>query len=154
MVDIVNKDARSRMMSGIRGKDTGPEMLVRRALHAAGFGYRLHVRDLPGKPDIVLRKYRAVVFVHGCFWHRHEGCHYATTPSSRQDFWLPKLEANRRRDTEARERLVQAGWRVFVVWECGLKHDPAETIAELVTALRSPGNPGGEIPSAPPRPRS
>ena len=152
MTDIVDKKTRSRMMSGIRGKNTRPEMMVRRALHAAGFRYRLHAKDLPGKPDIVLPKYRAVVFVHGCFWHRHEGCYYATIPKSRQVFWISKLEANRRRDAKTRERLAAAGWRVFVVWECGLKHDPEGTMSALVTALKNPHVKGRDIPSTPPRP--
>lgn len=117
MTDIVDKETRSRMMSAIRGKDTRPEMTVRRALHSNGFRYRLHVKDLPGKPDIVLPKYKAVIFIHGCFWHRHEGCHYAATPASRRDFWVSKLEANRRRDQDNHTKLADAGWRIFVVWE-------------------------------------
>lgn len=118
MTDIVNKATRSRMMSGIRGKDTKPEMIVRRFLHHAGFRYRLHMKDLPGKPDIVLPKYRTVIFVHGCFWHRHPGCPLAATPKSNEKFWRDKLDGNVERDQRNVSALEDVGWRVFVVWEC------------------------------------
>src|SRR4051812_48917573 len=98
MPDVVTPETRSRMMSGIRGRDTKPELAVRRYLHSRGLRYRLHVSDLPGRPDIVLPARRTVVFVHGCFWHRHEGCRFAYTPKSRQEFWVPKLEGNAARD--------------------------------------------------------
>jgi len=140
------------MMAGIRGKDTQPELLVRRALHATGFRYRLHVRDLPGKPDIVLPRYRAVVFVHGCFWHRHPGCAYATTPATRKDFWKAKLEGNRRRDLENRRRLMELGWRVFIVWECGIRHDPDQLMSQLETALTDTAILTAEFPCVPPVP--
>ena len=105
-------------MSGIRGRDTKPEVMVRKALFAAGLRYRLHCKSLPGRPDIVLPKSRCVVFVHGCFWHRHAGCKFAYTPKSNVPFWLAKFESNVRRDSLARTALRKAGWRVLVVWEC------------------------------------
>ncbi|MFZ3221988.1 MAG: very short patch repair endonuclease [Rugosibacter sp.] len=121
MVDVVDPATRSRMMSGIRGKDTKPELLVRKYLHAQRLRFRLHVKNLPGKPDIVLSKYRAIVFVHGCFWHHHEGCKYATMPSSRVDYWTNKLSDNVARDQYQSAALERLGWRVFVVWECELQ---------------------------------
>ena len=121
MTDTVDVLTRSRNMSNIRGKDTGPERLLRRALHARGFRFRLHGSTLPGKPDLVFRRYRAVCFVHGCFWHRHAGCRYAATPASNTDYWLPKLERNAARDVENREQLLALGWRVAIVWECALR---------------------------------
>ena len=110
-------------MSRVKGRDTKPEMVVRRLLHAMGFRYRLHAKDLPGKPDIVFRGRRLAIFVNGCFWHRHPGpeCRLARLPKSRLDFWIPKLEANRRRDVENIERLEALGWRVLLVWECELR---------------------------------
>lgn len=121
MVDVVDPATRSRMMSGIRGKDTKPELLVRKCLYARGLRFRLHVKDLPGKPDIVFTKYRAVVFVHGCFWHHHAGCKYATMPSSRVDFWANKFSDNVARDQHQSAALEGLGWRVFVIWECELQ---------------------------------
>ncbi len=108
------------MMSGIRGKDTKPELLVRKALHALGFRYRLHVKDLPGKPDLVFPKLRAVVFVNGCFWHRHLECKFAAVPKSNSEFWEQKLEANRKRDLLHGQQLRTLGWRVLTIWECEL----------------------------------
>ncbi|SOC89897.1 T/G mismatch-specific endonuclease [Ensifer adhaerens] len=108
------------MMSGIRGTNTRPELQVRKALHAAGFRYRLHERKLPGKPDLVLPKYRAVIFVHGCFWHGH-GCHLFRMPSSNSVFWQEKIAGNVARDKVAVDRLRESGWRVATVWECALK---------------------------------
>lgn len=118
MVDVVDKATRSRMMSGIKGKNTRPEMMVRRYLHGRGFRYRLHVKGLPGTPDLVLPKYRAVIFVHGCFWHQHQGCRYATIPKTRKEFWLEKLAANRCRDLANETKLGALGWRVLTIWEC------------------------------------
>lgn len=108
-------------MALVRSTDTGPELAVRRLLHGMGYRYRLHARDLPGKPDLVFRSRRCVIFVHGCFWHRHEGCSLARMPKSRVDFWEAKLESNRVRDAREVASLKKAGWRVFVVWECELK---------------------------------
>jgi DNA mismatch endonuclease, patch repair protein len=120
MPDIVDKKTRSRMMSGIRGKNTKPELLIRSQLHRAGFRFRLHVRDLPGKPDIVLPKYKAAIFVQGCFWHGHD-CHLFKVPGTRTEWWLAKIERNRQNDAVAIEALLDAGWRVAEVWECALK---------------------------------
>jgi len=121
MADIVDKQTRSRMMAGIRGKDTKPEMVLRRALHARGFRYRLHGKGVPGRPDLILAKHRAVIFVHGCFWHRHEGCLYATTPATRPEFWAEKFASNVRRDRAAHDALAADGWRVATIWECALR---------------------------------
>lgn len=118
MADIVDAATRSRMMSAIRGKDTAPEMQVRRFLHASGFRYRLHRKDLPGRPDIVLPKYRTVIFVHGCFWHQHPGCKYAVMPKSNKAFWLNKLEGNVARDKRNIVKLTTSGWRCITIWEC------------------------------------
>ena len=118
--DVVDPATRSRMMARIRGKDTAVEVAVRRQLHSLGYRFRLHRKDLPGRPDIVLPRYRAAVFVHGCFWHRHAGCIYATNPATRPAFWQAKFEANVRRDTAAVERLMSGGWSVSVIWECAV----------------------------------
>ena len=118
MTDHLDKAKRSWNMSRIRGKDTKPEIAVRKMLHAAGFRFRLHVKDLPGKPDIVLPKWKTVIFVHGCFWHRHNGCKDATTPKTRTEWWLEKFEKNVANDLKKRGALEVAGWKVVVVWEC------------------------------------
>jgi DNA mismatch endonuclease (patch repair protein) len=112
-------------MAAIRGKDTAPEVAVRRMLHGIGLRFRLHRKDLPGRPDIVLPKHRTVVLVHGCFWHRHEGCRYTTTPKTRQEFWLDKFRSNVLRDRRNQAILEQLGWRVLVVWECELRKPEA-----------------------------
>jgi DNA mismatch endonuclease (patch repair protein) len=124
MVDIVSPAVRSRMMAGIRSKNSVPEMVVRRALFAAGFRFRLHRRDLPGTPDIVMPSRRVAIFIHGCFWHAHRGCRYAKLPATRTDFWATKLQANVVRDGKAVESLNALGWRVLCVWECATR-DPA-----------------------------
>lgn len=120
MADVVDPATRSRMMSGIRGKNTKPELLIRKALHARGFRYRLHCKDLPGNPDLCLPKYRAVIFVHGCFWHGH-GCHLFKWPKTRPEFWREKIGRNRAVDEAAERSLAEAGWRQAVIWECALK---------------------------------
>lgn len=117
-------EARSRNMAAIKGKDTKPEMLVRRALHRAGFRYRLHVRELPGRPDIVLPKYRIVIFVHGCFWHRHR-CSAFVWPKTRAAFWREKIEGNVKRDRKVRAALRASGWTSIVLWQCELEGDGA-----------------------------
>lgn len=122
---------RSRMMSSIRGKDTWPERTLRSLLFARGFRYRLHVRNLPGSPDLVFPRHRAVVFVHGCFWHRHEGCRYTTTPRTNEEFWQRKFLGNVDRDRRHVETLRSLGWRVATVWECALKQSVEDT-ARLV----------------------
>lgn len=119
--DIVSPTARSAMMSGIKGKNSRPELALRRQLFAAGYRFRLHRRDLPGSPDIVLPKYGAVIFVHGCFWHRHSGCTKAATPSTNVTFWSAKFTANVDRDVAAIARLKSLGWRVAIVWECAIR---------------------------------
>ncbi|SDK03688.1 very short patch repair endonuclease [Billgrantia gudaonensis] len=125
MVDSVDRETRSRIMGRVRNKDTRPEMTVRRLVHGAGYRYRLHGKKLPGKPDLVFKSRRKVIFVHGCFWHRHEGCTLARLPKSRLDFWLPKLEANRERDKRNEEHLREMGWDVLIIWECELKDQEA-----------------------------
>lgn len=134
MTDIVDQQTRSRMMSGIRGKDTKPELALRRSLHARGFRFRLHSSKVHGRPDLVLAKHRAVVFVHGCFWHRHDGCRYTTIPETRSEFWLAKFDANVARDRTVRTTLLNGGWRVATVWECALrKPDQVAASAELLS---------------------
>jgi DNA mismatch endonuclease, patch repair protein len=120
MADIVDTATRSRMMSGIRGTNTRPEISVRRLLHAAGFRFRLHGRLLPGRPDIVMRRHKAVILVHGCFWHGHD-CPLFRMPGSRTEFWSAKIGRNRENDIRAIKALRKLGWRVAVVWECALK---------------------------------
>lgn len=122
-------------MSGIRGKNTWPERALRSALFAAKFRYRLHVRGLPGIPDLVFPKYRAVIFVHGCFWHRHAGCRYTTTPKANGDFWKQKFEGNVSRDARHAEMLLELGWRVAVVWECSLKRSVEDTVQTVAQWL-------------------
>ena len=117
MTDIVSKETRSRMMSAVPQTDSKPELLVRRMLHAMGYRYRLHRRDLPGTPDLVFSRLRKVIFVHGCFWHRH-GCRKTTTPKSNHEYWESKFEDNRRRDRRVVAKLRREGWGVLVVWEC------------------------------------
>lgn len=120
MADVVDSKTRSRMMAGIRGKNTRPELLIRRGLHALGFRFRLHDKRLPGKPDLVFPRRRAVILVHGCFWHGHS-CHLFKWPTSRDQFWRQKIIRNRENDFRAEEELVRAGWRIGIVWECALK---------------------------------
>lgn len=133
MTDTVDQQTRSRMMSAIGAKNTKPELALRRALHARGFRFRLHSKQVYGRPDIVLAKYHAAIFVHGCFWHRHADCRYATTPSTRPEFWEAKFDANLRRDIHVRTSLLASGWRVATVWECVLRKP--ETIAATVEHL-------------------
>ncbi|RLL74181.1 DNA mismatch endonuclease Vsr [Ochrobactrum soli] len=134
MVDIVPPDVRSKMMAGIRGKNTKPELQVRRALHAEGFRYRLHDAKLPGKPDMVFPKHRAVVLVHGCFWHGHN-CHLFRLPVSRSEFWQAKIQGNVERDHKTIMALLHNGWRVGTVWECALKGKTRRTEGEVVGTL-------------------
>ncbi|WP_421839701.1 very short patch repair endonuclease [Novosphingobium sp.] len=136
MADIVPAEVRSRMMANIRGKNTKPELTLRKALHAAGFRYRLHGRTLPGKPDIVLSRYRAVIFVHGCFWHGHD-CNLFRMPATRPDFWREKIARNRMTDARNADRLAEAGWRLAVVWECALRGKSRRPLAETIAACAS-----------------
>ncbi len=139
-MDVVDAATRSRMMAGIRGKDTKPELIVRRFLHRAGLRFRLHAK-LPGKPDLVLPKHRAAVFVHGCFWHRHEGCRYATTPANNAAAWQEKFAANVRRDAKVRQQLEELGWRVLVIWSCELDE---RRLAKLAAAIKQDAPRGRE----------
>jgi len=118
--DIVSTSVRSRMMAAVKGKNTKPELVIRSALHRRGFRFRLHRKDLPGRPDLVFTGRNAVIFVHGCFWHGHD-CHLFRWPKSREDFWREKIGSNIERDRNQRETLVNAGWRIGTVWECALK---------------------------------
>lgn len=135
MADVVDKATRSRMMSGIRSKDTKPEMLVRRELHRLGFRYRLHGKKLPGSPDIVLPKWKTVVFVHGCYWHRHSGCKLAYPVKSNMKFWNSKFEANVRRDANAYAALEAAGWCVIIVWECATRSIDRSELGQEISEL-------------------
>lgn len=140
------EEKRSAIMSRIRAKNTKPEVFVRRLLFARGFRFRIRRKDLPGKPDVVLPKWRTVVFVHGCFWHAHEGCRRAATPASHAGFWAEKLKRNKARDREVVGRLTEAGWRVLVVWECACRGRCAEALADRMEAfIREGGAAVGEI---------
>ncbi len=129
MADVHSKETRSYNMSRIKGKNTKPEMLVRQFLHANGFRYRLHVKDLPGKPDIVLPKYKTVIFIQGCFWHGHNQCKYYVVPKTKTNWWLDKINGNKTKDIANIELLRQAGWHVLEIWECELK--PQQRITTL-----------------------
>ena len=120
MADVVDKATRSRMMAGIRAKNTRPEVFLRQGLHGLGFRYRIHVKNIPGNPDIVLPKYRALIVVHGCFWHGH-GCRYFKLPATRPEFWQLKIDSNRQRDKRDFLNQLESGWRVLTVWECAIR---------------------------------
>jgi DNA mismatch endonuclease (patch repair protein) len=120
-MDTLSPAARSQQMSRVKSKDSKPELLVRRLLHSLGYRYRLHRKDLPGRPDLVFPARKKIIFVHGCFWHRHACSLGKRVPKSNQQFWLPKLEANRLRDINIRKKLENLGWEIFVVWECEIK---------------------------------
>lgn len=120
MTDIVSSEKRSSMMSGIRGKDTKPEIIVRRLLHRLGYRFRLHRKDLPGRPDIVLPKWRTVIFVNGCYWHGHKNCHLFRPPKTRTEFWTNKIKGNQARDRRNHAALRDAGWKIVVIWECAV----------------------------------
>jgi DNA mismatch endonuclease, patch repair protein len=131
MVDTISAERRSSNMSRIRSRNTKPEVLMRSLLHRAGFRFRLHDRSLPGTPDIVLKKYHAVVLVHGCFWHRHTGCRFTTTPSTRTEFWAEKFKRTVKHDKYVHADLTKQGWRVITVWECELIENPASVIGKV-----------------------
>jgi DNA mismatch endonuclease (patch repair protein) len=143
MSDVVSKEKRSKMMSGIRGKNTKPELKIRSAIHGLGYRYKLHDKSLPGKPDLVFPKYRAVVFIHGCFWHLHE-CHLFKWPSTRTGFWRKKITGNRERDKQNTLKLKDQGWRILIVWECALKGkhrwDFPALVEQITTWLKSDSN--------------
>lgn len=134
-MDTVTLVTRSRMMAAVRGKDTKPELVVRRLIHGLGLRFRLHRRDLPGRPDVVLPRLGLCVFIHGCFWHRHPGCRHATTPSSNVEFWTGKFQRNVDRDSEVQAVLAELGWQVHVIWECETKD--AEGLRARLAALLS-----------------
>ena len=131
--EVIHKvsEQRSRNMSAIKSKNTKPEIKVRKVLHSMGYRFRLHSKDLPGSPDIVLPKYKTVIFVHGCFWHRHENCKYATTPKTRSAFWESKFNENIKRDRTNQNNLIKLGWKVLVIWECDLKSTNISNIRKL-----------------------
>lgn len=135
MTDVFTKSKRSEVMSRIKGRNTKPELAVRSLLHRMGYRFRLHRADLPGKPDIVLPRYKTVIFVHGCFWHRHKDCRFAYTPKSRTDFWLNKLESNVIHDIQVKYDLEILGWRVITVWECELR-ELSQLSSKLNKSLR------------------
>lgn len=150
MADVVSPAVRSRMMAGIRGKDTKPEIIIRRGLHALGFRYRLHERKLPGKPDLVFPAREAVIFVHGCFWHGHS-CHLFKWPSTREEFWKAKITRNRENDVKHSSALAEAGWRQAIIWECSLKGKtrlpdgaPVELLADWLRSDRASIEIGGQ----------
>lgn len=137
-MDVLSREKRSQIMASVKSSDTKPEMLVRRYLHAHGFRYGLHNRKLPGSPDIVLRKYKTVIFINGCFWHGHEGCKYYRLPKSNIEFWQTKIERNRQRDIETVKALKTKGWRVITIWECELRTfiQRSETLIQLVKDIK------------------
>lgn len=135
MADVHSKEVRSYNMSRIKSKNTKPELLVRQFLHKHGFRFRLHVKDLPGKPDIVLPKYKTVIFVHGCFWHGHEGCKYYVVPKTRTEWWLNKIGTNAINDIKSEAELEKAGWKVLKIWECELKKKLFEQTLNMLLNL-------------------
>lgn len=138
MTDTHNKEVRSFNMSRIKSKDTKPELTVRKYLFANGFRYRLHDKSLPGSPDIVLKRYKTVIFVHGCFWHSHSDCKYSVTPKSNEAYWLPKINRNKLRDESVCQELKKMGWKVRVVWECMLKKkEVSQTLEKLAHDIES-----------------
>lgn len=142
MTDVFSREFRSAIMAKIGGKNTLPEISLRKGLHALGLRFRLHAKNLPGKPDIYLPRYRAAVFVHGCFWHRHEGCRYSTTPQSNIEFWNAKFLANIERDKNNDKLLTELGWTVFIVWGCQLRTssmiiESATLLAEQIRAVNN-----------------
>jgi DNA mismatch endonuclease (patch repair protein) len=150
MADTVDEATRSRIMASVKAKNTRPELALRKALHALGFRFRLHRKGLPGTPDLVLAKYRAAVFVHGCYWHRHEGCRYASVPITRADFWNEKFRTNIERDRKALAALQGTGWRTAIIWECALKNDSATSVGKRLADWLASPSPLLTIPSSSP----
>jgi DNA mismatch endonuclease (patch repair protein) len=150
-MDTVDRQTRSKIMASVGQKDTGAELVLRRALHKIGLRYKLHDRTLPGSPDLVLPRFHAVIFVHGCYWHSH-GCHRATVPKNRHEFWVAKFKANRSRDKRNVRSLLKSGWRVLIVWECvllGNKFLPAPNVINSVCTWLNGTNHNGQIPGNP-----
>ena len=137
-MDKLSAEGRSANMRQIRSQDTAPELLLRKMLHRLGYRFRLHSKDLPGKPDLVFPSRRKVIFVHGCFWHQHSGCREGRVPQSRREYWEPKLNRNQKRDAASQASLEEQGWRFLVVWECELK-DTASTLKAVKRFLRTAG---------------
>lgn len=144
MADVMTPKQRSRCMAAVKGKDTKPEMIVRKYLFSSGMRFRVQVRKLPGTPDIVLPKYKTAIFVNGCFWHRHEGCKYFRLPKSNVEFWKEKIERNIERDKESMQALFDLGWKVVRVWECELRNkaNREETLNKIYTSITSPNGSG------------
>lgn len=132
MVDIVDRETRSRMMAGIRSMNTKPELTIRRAFHKMGLRYRLHGKDIPGRPDMVFPRHGAVVFVHGCFWHGHD-CSFFRLPSTRPDFWKAKITANRKRDNKVKTTVAEIGWRQLTIWECAIRGKDPKMVQKVVS---------------------
>ena len=142
MADKLSREKRSWNMSRIRGKDTEIEIKVRKYLFSQGFRFRKNVADMPGKPDIVLPKYKTVIFIHGCYWHRHTGCKNCTTPNTNREFWLKKFEKNIQNDSKHQQELEAAGWKVLILWECEIENDFERLMDNLVVELRCTAQPG------------
>lgn len=138
MTDTLSPTERGERMSRIHGKDTKPEILVRRLIHSMGYRYRLHAKDLPGHPDLVFRSRKKAILVHGCFWHQHQECRQYRMPKTKTDFWIPKLEANKRRDSANQAKLLEMGWSLLILWECQLKD--LETLAKRIKDFLEEGN--------------
>lgn len=146
-MDTVDKETRSKIMAKVGQKGTRPEMVLRRALHKLGLRYKLHDKKLPGRPDLVFPKYKAVIFVNGCFWHAHENCKYFKVPSSRRVFWMEKFESNKLRDKRNYEELATMGWNVIIVWECALKKNAIENVALHINECLVRGDNYAEVAS-------
>ncbi|NDV58211.1 very short patch repair endonuclease [Bacteroides sp. 519] len=136
-MDIWDKKKRSEVMSKIRSKNTKPEILLRKALFAKGYRYRINEKKLPGKPDIVLPKYKTVIFINGCFWHNHENCKYAYIPKTNTDFWINKITANKKRDKLNLQKLTSMGWNIITIWECDIRHRSKRDVTPLVDAIEN-----------------
>lgn len=148
-MDVVTPDKRSEMMSGIRSKNTKPELQVRRLLFSLGYRFRLHRKDLPGTPDIVMPSRRVAIFVHGCFWHRHKNCSLAKLPKTNSEFWKKKLSGNVRRDKEKYRELARCGWRTLVIWECAVRREQqVGTLGAQIKQWVESGIPYAELPPA------
>ena len=144
MTDTLTKQQRSELMSRIRGKNSASEMRLRRLIHGMGYRYRLHVKALPGTPDLVFASRKAVIFMHGCFWHRHPNCKLARMPKSKISFWREKLEGNKRRDEENIKKLKKLGWRVLVIWECQMKDKDSKKVSSMVRRFLTAEETGGK----------
>ena len=138
MADVHSKQTRSYNMSRIRSKNTKPELLVRKFLFSKGFRFKLHDKTLPGKPDLVLPKYKTVIFIHGCFWHGHEGCRYFSVPKTRTEWWINKIESNKKNGCKSEDLLKLNGWNIIILWECSLKKNhQCATLSDLIKLISS-----------------